>query len=105
MSNNKTAVMGGRDSITAFSAVGVDVYPSSKDTAEETLKRLARDYSVIFITEDTAEGVTDLIARYKSRPYPIVLIIPSASGTNGLGMAGITKDIEKAIGTDILNKK
>ena len=106
MSNNKIAIIGDRDSILAFSAVGVAVYPVKNefDTAD-TLRRLAREYSVILITEDLAKQVPDLIARYKTRPYPIVLPIPRANGTDGFGMAGISKNVEKAIGSDILSNK
>ena len=108
MPNNKIAVIGDKDSVLAFKALGVDVY-DAKNTfaAQETLKKLARDYSVIFITEDIAESIADIVARYKTRAYPAVIPIPSAKGSTGFGMKGLSKDVEKALGADILfeNKK
>ncbi|MBR1746702.1 MAG: V-type ATP synthase subunit F [Clostridia bacterium] len=103
MRNDKIAVIGDKDSILAFKAVGADVYPI-KNTfdAADTLKKLARSYAVIFITEEIAEEIEDVVNRYKARPYPAVIPIPGAKGTDGFGMKGISKNVEKALGTDIL---
>ena len=106
MRNDKIAVIGDKDSILAFKAVGADVFPvSSDEDAEEKLKKAARSYPIIFITENIAERVPEIIARYKTRPYPAVIPIPGATGSTGLGMRGISENVEKAIGSDILNKK
>ncbi|MBO8424446.1 MAG: V-type ATP synthase subunit F [Firmicutes bacterium] len=103
MPNNKIAVIGDKDSVLAFRALGVDVFDARTDAeAEDRLKKLAREYSVIFITEDIAERISDIVARYKTRPYPAVIPIPSAQGSTGYGMRGLSKDVEKAIGSDIL---
>jgi V/A-type H+-transporting ATPase subunit F len=103
MLNNKVAVIGDKDSVLAFKALGVDVFDARNTfEAQETLKKLAREYAVIFITEDIVEMIADIVARYKTRAYPAVIPIPSAKGTTGLGMKGISKDVEKALGADIL---
>jgi len=103
MLNNKIAVIGDKDSVLAFKALGVDVFDARNPfDAQETLKKLARDYAVIFITEDIVEKIADVVARYKTRPYPAVIPIPSAKGTTGFGMRGLSKDVEKALGADIL---
>ena len=104
-SNAKIAVIGDGDAVLAFKAVGADVFPTRGTVdAEETLKRLARTYTVILITEDIAETLSALIARYKVRPYPAIIPIPTATGGTGFGMRGISADVEKAIGSDILFK-
>lgn len=107
MREKSIAVLGDKDSVLCFKAIGVDVFEA--DNAEQTetkLKLIARDYKIIYITEDLAALVPELIARYKTRAYPIVTPIPTASGSLGIGMDGIKKDVEKAIGSDILfNKK
>lgn len=106
MSNNKIAVIGDKDSILAFKAIGAEVFPvKNYFDAAETLKRLARDYAVIFITEDIALNINEIIERYKTHPYPAVIPIPSAIGSTGYGLKNITKNLEKAIGMDILDKK
>ena len=49
----KVAVVGDRDSVLVFKALGVDVFESIESTdARKTVDRLAKeDYGVIFITE------------------------------------------------------
>lgn len=99
----KIAVVGDKDSVLAFKAIGLEVHAvESADEAATVLKKLARDCAVIFITEQIAEKVSDVIQRYKARPYPAVIPIPSGEGSNGFGMDGIRSDVEKAIGADIL---
>lgn len=106
MDRNRIAVMGDKDCILAFKAVGVDAYPVRNEfDASDTLKKLARSYAIIFVTEDIAVSIPDIIKRYKTRPYPAVIPIPGAQGSLGLGMQGISDDVEKAIGTDILSDK
>ena len=103
MRKEKIAVIGDKDSILAFKAIGIEVFPTNTDDeARETLKLLARDYAVIFITEDIAGRINDIVSRYKTRPYPAVISIPSSEGSNGFGMNSSRKDVEKAIGADIL---
>ncbi len=97
------AVVGDKDSVLAFKSIGLDVFPvAGEDEAREQVKLLARSYSVIFITEQIAEQIDSLLKRYKARPYPVVVPIPSAEGQTGFGMDGIKRDVEKAIGADIL---
>lgn len=103
MHKSDIAVIGDKDSILAFKAIGIDVYSAvDKEEAEKRLKLLAREYKIIYITEELAVLTLDIIARYKQKAYPIVIPIPSATGSNGIGINGIKKDVEKAIGTDIL---
>ena len=61
-----------------------------------------QNYDIIFITEQYAEKLPDLISRYKTRPFPAVIPMPSVSGTTGYGRRLVKADVEKAIGTDIL---
>ena len=106
MRNDKIAVIGDKDVILAFKAIGADVFSvRDNEHASETLKKLARTYPIIFITEEIAQNITETVDRYKTRPYPAVIPIPGAAGSTGYGMHGISKNVEKAIGTDILNKK
>lgn len=97
------AVVGDKDSVLAFKAIGLDVFPVEGEMeVRDRLRQLARTYSVIFVTDQIAEQASSLIARYKARPYPVVVPIPSAEGNSGFGMKGIKADVEKAIGADIL---
>ena len=97
------AALGDADTVFAFKAVGVDAYPVNGETeARDKLKLLARNYDIIFITEQLAEKLPDLIARYKTRPFPAVIPLPASSGSTGYGRRLVKENVEKAIGTDIL---
>ncbi len=103
MERSGIAVVGDKDSVLAFKAIGLDVFPVEGEMqARELIKQLARTYSVIFITDRTASKISSLLKRYKSRPYPVIVPIPTAEGNSGYGMKGIKSDVEKAIGSDIL---
>ncbi len=100
----KIAVIGDKNSIFAFRAVGAETFDATDQyQAIELLRTLSKgDYAVIFITEDIAEKISDTLDKLKSRPYPAVIPIPSATGSNGYAIRSIKKDVEKAIGADIL---
>ena len=99
---DKMAIIGDGDSILAFKAVGVDAFPVKdvKD-AEDRLKLLTKEYKIIFVTEDLAVGLDPIIKRYLSEPYPIIISVPGSKGSNGYGMEGIKRAMDKALGVDI----
>lgn len=103
---NGVAVVGDKDSVLAFKAIGLDVFPvASASEAIDRIHALARHYSVIYVTEQVAKDAESIIKRYANRPYPVIVPIPSAEGNFGMGMQGIKANVEKAIGADILFDK
>ena len=57
---------------------------------------------IIFKWRDDSKQIEEQIERYRNRTYPAIIPIPSSSGSTGYGVANIKKDVEKAVGTDIL---
>lgn len=101
--DGKIAVIGDKDSVLAFKAVGVETYAvSSPYEANDVIRSIKEDCAVIFVTEDIAEQISATIDKLKSRPYPAVIPIPGALGSNGFGKRNVHRDVEKAIGADIL---
>lgn len=100
----KVAVVGDKDSILAFNALGVDVFPVLEaEEARRTIDTLARDkYGVIFITEQAAARIPDTIDRYNKILTPAVILIPSNQGTLNIGIQRISDNVEKAVGSNIL---
>lgn len=100
----KIGVVGDKDSVLAFKALGVDVYTVFEASeARRTVDTLARNsYGIIFITEQIASLIPDTIARYDEEIIPAVILIPSNQGTLNIGMDRINKNVEKAVGTNIL---
>ncbi len=100
----KIGVIGEKDAILGFKALGFSVYPvESNEQATKTLNELAREqYAVIYITEQTAQGITEEIEKYRETRFPAIIPIPGIQGSLGIGMNGIKKCVEKAVGADIL---
>jgi len=99
----KIGVIGDKDSVLGFKALGMDVFPAEGEEVKKAVNRLAHDeYAIIFITEQAASTAQETIDAYKTVPFPAIIPIPNNRGTNGMGMAAIRHNVEKAIGADIL---
>lgn len=100
----RVAVMGDRDSIYGFAALGLDTYPvSEKEEAAKTLKTLAEgQYAVIYITEGLQAQLEEEIDRYVTDYLPAIIPIPGISGNTGKGMRNVKKSVERAVGSDII---
>lgn len=100
----KIAVLGDRDSVLGFQALGLDVFPADDiQAARSTLHRLAKEnYAIIYLTEQLAAGMQEDVARYKDELTPAIILIPGKEGSLGMGMADIKTAVERAVGADIL---
>ncbi len=104
----KIAVIGDRDSVMGFMAIGFSVFEAEDaPAAARILHTLAKDgaYAIIFIVENYASRIAEDIARYKDEPLPAVISIPGVNGSDGSGMAAIKSAVERAVGADILFKE
>jgi V/A-type H+-transporting ATPase subunit F len=100
----KIGVVGDKDSVLAFKAIGIDVYPVVEiDEARKTIDRMAaNNYGVIFVTEQVAKDLTETIERYNKIMVPAIILIPSNQGSLNIGMQRIRDNVEKAVGVNIL---
>ncbi|MEG1608317.1 MAG: V-type ATP synthase subunit F [Clostridia bacterium] len=106
MREGKIAVIGDKDLILAFKAIGMETFCCvTADEAQNIIKKLSKDYAVIFITEDLAQQINATLNKYKQKAYPAIIPIPSMQGATGYGLSCIKRDVEKAVGTDILFNK
>ena len=80
----KIGVVGDKDSVLAFKAIGIDVFPVVEaDEARIAVDKMAMNgYAVIFITEQVA--------------------VPSNQGSLNIGSKRISDSVEKAVGVNIL---
>ena len=99
----KTAIIGNGESILAFKAGGVDAYPCENSAEARTvLRRIAGEYGVIFLTDDLACEMDDLLKRMLETPYPVIVPIPSEKGSSGYAQKKMKEEMERARGVDIL---
>jgi V/A-type H+-transporting ATPase subunit F len=101
----KIGVVGARDSVLLFKAVGLDVFfEEDGERANRTVHRLAREgYATIFVTEKLFAACAETIEEFKGQAYPAIVPIPDNSGSLGLGEKILRQNVEKAVGMDILS--
>ena len=97
-------VIGDRESILGFKAVGLKVFPvDDPETARKTLKSMAKaNFAIIYITEQLYQYLLDDIDEYTDSKLPAIVPIPSKDGTLGIGQASVKKSVERAVGAGIL---
>ena len=99
----KIAIIGDGDSIMVFRAAGVATFPAENEAkAREVLRKVAKDYQIIFLTEELAKPLTEFLKRFDEEPYPVILSVPSKSGSTGHGTELLKSAMERALGVDIL---
>ncbi len=102
----KIGVIGGRDTVIGFKALGLDTYPvESVDEAKRVFRRITdgeSEYAIIYVEENLAEGLNHDIDKFKDSPTPAIILIPGRDGSMGLGQSALRAAVERAVGTNIL---
>lgn len=104
----KIGVIGDRESVLGFKAVGLDVFPcDSSEEAKKVLNKVLNkvvkdDYAIIYVTEQLYQDMTEEASEYIDRKLPAIIPVPSKDGTLGIGVQGVKKSVERAVGADIL---
>ena len=101
----KIAVMGDRDSIYGFAALGLDTYEVKKDSNDgaKILRHLAEsDYAIIYMTEPLCEQLKSELEKYKELLTPAIIPIPSVTGNTGYGQNELSEFVKKAVGSEIV---
>ena len=57
---------------------------------------------MIYLTEQLAKDMPDVLERYKDDLRPAIILIPGREGSLGIGRDNIPRAIERAVGADIL---
>ncbi len=94
----KIGVMGGRETVMGFKALGLDVFPvDSADEARHTLRRITSgesEYAILYLEENLAAELSHEIDRFKDSPTPAIILIPGRDGTLGLGQSALRSAVE-----------
>ncbi len=100
----KVGIIGDKDSIMGFLALGIDIFPAYEaDEIKKNIRDLVeKEYAIIYITEQASLLVQEYIARYKDNRLPAIIIIPGIGGSMGIGMNEVRESAKRAIGADIL---
>lgn len=100
----KIGVIGDKQSVIGFKAVGLNVFDCNKaEEAKRTLHKIADDnYAIIYVTESLYDEIKEFIYEYNEERLPAIIPIPGMQGSLGIGIGNIKKAVEKAVGADIL---
>ena len=100
----RVAVIGDRDSIYGFAALGLDVnvIEYGENPSQKFCKLCESNYAVIYVTEALATQLTKEIEHYNKQRTPAIILIPGVSGNTGEGISAVNKSVEKAVGSDII---
>ncbi|MGD9560168.1 MAG: V-type ATP synthase subunit F [Oscillospiraceae bacterium] len=100
----KIAVMGDRDSIYGFAAVGLDIFPVEDEAgvARKVRSLVEGGYAIIYMTEKLFASVQNELDSFNEQPLPAIIPIPGVSGNTGLGLERVKRSVEKAVGSDII---
>lgn len=98
------AVVGDRDSIYGFAALGLNTfYVRTEEEIRKCFRSLCHEkYGIIYITEAAAAAIPEEIEEAREQQLPAVILIPGVWGNTGRGVAEIKKSVEQAVGSDIL---
>lgn len=99
----KIAVIGDKESILGFSAIGMDIYPAYE---EEEVKRIIpqlieENYAILYITENVSRKVEKYLEKLKKNKIPAIVTIPNNTGGTGYGGKRIKEMVQKAVGIEI----
>ena len=99
----KIGVLGDRDSIYGFAALGLEVFPvSTPEDGARALRNLCdQNYGIVYITEAMAEELAPELERCRENLLPAVIPIPGVHGNTGLGINMVKRSVEQAVGSDI----
>ena len=102
----KIAVVGGRETVMGFKALGLDVFPVLGDedalSAFIKLTKENESYAIIYVEENFYKALSTEIDRFKDSPTPAVILIPGREGSLGLGQSALQSAVLRAVGSDIL---
>jgi len=88
-----------------FKAIDADVkVVNDEKIARFELKNLAKENSIIFVSESLAKVLEKQIKSYENKIYPIILILPSNSMSDGLAFKNIAKKAKDCLGVNIFKE-
>lgn len=99
----KIAVVGDKESIFGFSAIGMDIYPAYEEDEIKNLipKLIEENYAIIYITENVSIKAKKYLEKLQKNKIPAIITIPSNTGSLKYGENRVKEMVQKAVGIEI----
>lgn len=101
---HRIAVVGEKDSIYGFAALGLEIFGvENSHEAKIIVKRLIKENAaIIYLTETIIDEIQEELNALVAESLVAIIPIPGVSGDEKIGMDNLKKNVIKAVGTDIL---
>lgn len=99
----KIAVVGDKESILGFSAIGMDIYPAYNEEDIKNIfpKLIENNYAIIYITEKLSIESEKYLNKIRKEKIPAIVTIPNNNGSLKYGQSRIKEMVQKAVGIEI----
>lgn len=100
---NKICAIGENNNVSVFKGIGVNTLVSNDiDEIDKYIFNMVKDgCKIIFMSEKLYKKISEILDKYKHKPFPMIIPIPVNEESEGVGIEKIRKNVEKAIGFDI----
>lgn len=103
------AAVGSYDSILPFKAIGLDVVEiteENRNSLGQIMNRFARKgYAALFIEEALFSANQQAVDEVNESTDMCIIPVPNQSGSMGVGLSSIRRNVERAVGMDIFGVK
>lgn len=99
----KIAVVGDKESIFGFSAIGMDIYPAYEENDVKKIipKLVEENYAIIYITENVSIKAEKYLEKLQKNKIPAIVTIPSNTENIHQGEKRIKDMVQRAVGIEI----
>jgi V/A-type H+-transporting ATPase subunit F len=99
------AAVGSYDSILPFKAIGLDVVEitdENRDSIGEIMNRFAiKGYAALFVEEALFSKYQQAVDEVNESTDMCIIPVPNQSGSMGVGLSSIRRNVERAVGMDM----
>ena len=103
------AAVGSYDSILPFKAIGLDVVEitdENRDSIGEIMNRFAiKGYAALVVEEALFSKYQQAVDEVNESTDMCIIPVPNQSGSMGVGLSSIRRNVERAVGMDIFGVK
>lgn len=107
----KVAIIGNENIVLPLKSIGLEIINiQKKEDGEKFLQKIRNpetpedNYGIIFITSDWHKILEAEIMKFKNKPLPAIISLPSPAEKEGTALAGLEKLMERAIGSKLILK-
>ena len=106
MLETKAAVLGDKDFVLPFAAMGLETFPveGSDDVQKKAQEILAGKYGLVVVAENIAHAADEVFAKTAKKAFPCVVVVPFTTEPEGFAIEALGRMLKMATGIDIVHQ-